>query len=278
MKKVAIVVPHHRFPLSRDEEISLWHLRKHLSNFDRFLIGPPELPIGYSDFRIRFFPSEFFRSERGYNSLLLSRKFYRAFRYYEFILIYQLDCLVFSGNLDCWCDKGWDYVGAPWFPAFAEDTSKGFLAVGNGGFSLRKVSSAIQVLESKVLAEDPVTRGQQLRWFRSRPFLREIACWLKTRLHARGYRNNVGFFVWMLCQDPSVHEDLFWSFDAKRFLPGFRIPSPEEAVAFAFEPAPRYCYDVNGRKLPFGCHAWGRFDRAFWEEKILDLRSEKERA
>src|SRR5262249_20696913 len=141
MKGVAVVVPHHRFPLSADEEISLWHLRRHLGSFDRFLIGPTKLPIGYSDFRLRSFPSEFFESERDYNSLLLTKKFYRTFRDYEFILIYQLDCLVFSGNLDYWCNQDWDYLGAPWFLACGQDTTRGFWTVGNGGLSLRKVSS-----------------------------------------------------------------------------------------------------------------------------------------
>jgi Protein of unknown function (DUF5672) len=272
-KKVGVVVPLYRFPLHKDEEISLWHLKKHLGRFDRFLIGPRQLPVGFSDFRLRLFPSEFFQSVHGYSRLLLSRNFYHAFREYEFILIYQLDCLVFSGNLDYWCCQDWDYVGAPWFPGFAEENSKGFWKVGNGGLSLRKVSSAIRVLESKVLAEDPVTRGQQIRWFRSQPFLRRMACWLATRLHARGYKNNVRSFVQSCCLDPGFHEDLFWAFEAKRFMPGFRIPSPEEAVAFSFEKAPRYCYQVNNRKLPFGCHAWSKYDRAFWQEHILDRSS-----
>jgi hypothetical protein len=275
--KVAVIVPHHRFPLSRDEEISLWHLRTHLRRFDRFLIGPPKLPVGFSDFELRFFPQKFFQSVHSYSALLLSRPFYRAFRHYEFILIYQLDCLVFSGNLDYWCDQRWDYVGAPWFPAFGQDTGQGLWTVGNGGLSLRKVSSAIQVLESKVLPEDPVKRGEQIRWFRSQPFLRRMASWLKTRLHARGYRNNVRLFVRKYCEDPHMHEDLFWSFEAKRFMPEFRIPVPEEAVAFSFEMAPRYCYEINNGKLPFGCHAWGKYDRAFWKEQILKHSSEDER-
>src|SRR5262249_48770446 len=194
-KKVAVVVPHVRFPLCKDEEISLWHLREHLGSFDRFLIGPRELPGGFTDFRLRLFPSEFFQSKNGYSRLLLSKDFYRAFQEYEFILIYQLDCLVFSGNLDYWCCRDWDYVGAPWFPDFGQETSKGFWKVGNGGFSLRKVSSAIRVLESKVLLEDPVILGERARWFRSQSFLRKIAIWLKTHLHARENRKNVHFCV-----------------------------------------------------------------------------------
>ena len=42
----------------------------------------------------------------------MKEKFYRAFADYEYILIYQLDCLVFASSLEEWCGKGWDYVGS----------------------------------------------------------------------------------------------------------------------------------------------------------------------
>lgn len=266
-QRVAIVVPHHRFPLTEEEEISLRCLRRHLGGYDRFLIGPKSLPDGFDDFQLCPFPARAFRSERAYNSLLLSKSFYVTFRAYDYILIYQMDCLVFADKLMHWCNQGWDYVGAPWFPNCEQDTSKGFWTVGNGGFSLRKVSSFAQVLKSRVLDEDPVVRGQRIRWFgSSQTMLRRLACTVKTCLHAAGYRNNVHWVVKQHCDIATVHEDLFWSFQAKRFVPSFRIPTPVEALDFAFESAPRYCYEANNRKLPFGCHAWTKFDRSFWEE------------
>ena len=44
---------------------------------------------------------------------------------------------------------------------------------------------------------------------------------------------------------------------------------PREALEFSFELAPRYCFMMNGRRLPFGCHAWFRYDREFWEPFLL---------
>jgi hypothetical protein len=32
-------------------------------------------------------------------------------------------------------------------------------------------------------------------------------------------------------------------------------------------------YELNGHELPFGCHAWERYDRAFWEEQLPFLRA-----
>ena len=40
------------------------------------------------------------------------------------------------------------------------------------------------------------------------------------------------------------------------------------ALAFAFEAEPRRCFERLGR-LPFGCHRWQKFDRAFWEPHLL---------
>jgi hypothetical protein len=67
----------------------------------------------------------------------------------------------------------------------------------------------------------------------------------------------------------SRYEDKFWSEEAPRLLQTFRVPPPEVAVAFAFETEPRFCYEQNDRRLPFGCHRWSTHDRAFWEPHLL---------
>ncbi len=67
----------------------------------------------------------------------------------------------------------------------------------------------------------------------------------------------------------SLNEDRFWSDRARLFDPGFRIAPVATALSFAFERAPRHCYAANGGRLPFGCHAWPRWDRAFWEPHLL---------
>ena len=35
------------------------------------------------------------------------------------------------------------------------------------------------------------------------------------------------------------------------------------------EVSPRLCFERNHRQLPFGCHAWARYDGAFWEPHLL---------
>ena len=274
-RQVAVVVPVVSLPLSVDEEISLRHLRTHLGRFDRYAIGLQHLPEELSDFQLKRFPSSYFTGRYAYNRLLLKEEFYRAFAEHEYILIYQLDCLVFTSNLEEWCRKGWDYVGAPWLNN-PDNPAEGFLTVGNGGLSLRRVTSALAVLNSKQLLEDPKERGRKTGR-RSKllyerldfaPKLKRTIVATKTFLHRYGYHNKVGWHVRELAKTKS-NEDLFWSFDAPKIMAAFRIPSPEEALEFSFELAPRYCFTLNSGRLPFGCHAWAKYDPEFWEPFLL---------
>ena len=157
---IAVVTPIPSFPLSAEAQVSIRHLRKYLGQFDRYIIGPKRLPQEFADFVLQPFPIRYFKSRYGYNRLLMTEQFYRAFSDYQYILIYQLDCLVFASNLEEWCRKGWDYVGAPWLNN-PDNPAEGFLAVGNGGLSLRRVTSALAVLNSKQLLEDPKERGRK---------------------------------------------------------------------------------------------------------------------
>ena len=61
------------------------------------------------------FENKNFTSRNSYSKLLLSSKFYERFSDYDYMLIYQLDCLIFSNDLKKWTDLNYDYIGAPWF-------------------------------------------------------------------------------------------------------------------------------------------------------------------
>ncbi len=274
---VAIVTPLHRLPLAEDEQVSMRHLREYLGQFDRFLVGPEGLLRSvseggeYSDFALRPFPERFFESVQGYSRLLVTQEFYRAFAAYEYILIYQLDCLVFSKDLEEWCHQEWDYVGAPLFKDYGDDPAAGPWVVGNGGLSLRRVASALGVLTSVRLLDDPKERGPKTERFRSAPLLRRVLVALRTFLFQRGFHNTAGWYLGELEKHPDIYfqEDLFWAFRARRLAPEFNIASPEQALGFSFEMAPRYCYQANASRLPFGCHAWAKYDREFWEPYLL---------
>ena len=50
------------------------------------------------------------------------------------------------------------------------------------------------------------------------------------------------------------NEDVFWA----TVPDNFRYPTPEEALAFAFDTTPAYCYRLTGGRLPMGCHSWSK--------------------
>jgi hypothetical protein len=218
------------------------------------------------------FPDSFFDDTTGYNRLLLSEVFYKAFASWTHILIHQLDCLVFRDELDRWCAGEFDYVAAPWFTSFLPDTARGLWAVGNGGFSLRRVVPTLRTLRARapkgriypgegartwVVPEGPGQAGEyrrRLTWYQR--WLPALPRWTVAD-ETRRYPFN---------------EDLFWSFEAAKFYPRFRVASVEEALPFAFEMAPRWCFVKNQRRLPFGCHGWPRYDREFWLEHLARQR------
>jgi hypothetical protein len=231
VKLVCVVVPCWRSKLTDDERVAVRHIERFLRRYDRYTVRRP-----LKGFDFESFSGWYFHDPIRYSELLLMRRFYEAFAAYEYILIHQLDALVFRDELEEWCRRDLDYVGAPWLPGdaapFVDEPT-----VGNGGLSLRRVSAFLDVL-------DAAGRRYARRWVEGRT---------DSRFEA--------------------HEDLFWSFDAIRFKPDFRIASVEEALGFAFEVDPRRAFELAGGRLPFGAHAWARYDRAFWEPHLLGPES-----
>jgi Protein of unknown function (DUF5672) len=243
---VAVVVPVFRERLDADEELSLRHLRTHLGGYDGFAFGPASLDLERPGLEPVRLDDRHFRTHRDYSRLMLSAGLYRRFERYEFVLVHQLDCVVFSDDLPRWCERAYDYVGAPWVRRDA-DGRPFFAGVGNGGLSLRRVESFLRVLDA---------RGR----------------WASLGRHAGGLVRRIvrePRRARQLLRDRYVYEDKFWSVEAPRVVSGFRIPPAETAVAFAFESEPRFCFEQNGRRLPFGCHKWRAHDPEFWMPYLL---------
>lgn len=274
MKKVAIVIPFHRQILNPDEEISLRHLRHHLSRYDHYLLFPDNvnIPRQFSDTSVKRVESKHFRSVVDYCLFLTSLPFYDLFSEYEFILIYHLDALVFSDRLLEWCDRNYDFVGAPWYKdVWREMGLKPFPvdAVGNSGFSLRKVETcqrAILTYEKSLKAYSQKRITDLL--IAKNITKRVLASFMKPGIH-RNFFSSAYFKEQQKIRDPRSYEDTFWAFEIRKYFENFKIPDADTAVDFSFETGPRYCLRKNKGKLPFGCHAWNKLDRAFWEPHLL---------
>ena len=221
-KQVIVCVPIYKNTLSAVEWASLRQLNKILGKYQRVFVAPQSLEFDFGNvgefFRVERFPDYFFHSVLSYSALMLNVEFYRRFHKYEYVLIYQTDAFVFSDCLLEFCRLGYDYIGAPLERA---NPLWSFIGnrVGNGGLSLRKVSSAIRMLENwdRLVGNSPLVSI---------------------------------FWQW---------EDLFWSYCAGKEDWNFKIPPINIAVEFAVQDNVCRAYKrLQAGWRPFGCHGWSQ--------------------
>ena len=167
MRDCVIVIPVYKPTLDCVEEISLKQLHNiiynppfHMDDYrdweerDVFLVYPKGMDISeykkiYPSLKEKTFDPEYFKSTATYSQLCISYDFYKSFDWYDYMLIYQLDCYLFRDEISKWCKKGYDYVGGPilstdcgWNTIKESQKGKKWTPyVGNGGFSLRKIST-----------------------------------------------------------------------------------------------------------------------------------------
>ena len=266
---VAVAIIHHRSPDSVEERISLRHAERWFRDYDVYAVTPSGVRLG--GYPRMVFADRYFASLQHNNHLRLLPEFYERFGRYDYLLVYELDSLVFSGDLGAFCTGDHDYLGAPWVRYDADNRPVGFDGVGNSGFSLRRVQACLNVLTSDVRDMHPAEYWRKIG--------REKPGWLKligvvgAASKALGYRNDVSWFVRQFIYSTqrtwSPHEDKFWRLYAPRFDPEFRIAPVEQALRFSFEHAPSFCFAANGGRLPLGCHAWFKHDNAFWQPYLL---------
>ncbi|AUD03946.1 DUF5672 family protein [Spirosoma pollinicola] len=256
---VNVVLPVYKTELTDYETIALTQCLRVLSNYPIILAAPHSLDVSNylqigPSLQVRTFDDNYFNSIDGYNRLMLSNEFYKAFSDQEFILIHQLDAFVFQDDLTYWCQQNYDYIGAPWlrdrdFTGRLDQldftirqrvatwlnlkkadgiTPREIInlnGVGNGGLTLRRVSAMIRCLDR---------------------FQKKIAEYERISMH-------------------QYHEDVFWSIEVNRYWPHLRIPSYRKALLFSVEFYPEWAINhFNQGTLPFGCHAWDIHGTDFW--------------
>ncbi len=267
---VCIVIPVYKNTLTPHEQVSLRQCVRVLGQHPLVLVMPVSLNaapllaaiaearqntnVPAPEVAVVRFADDFFQSVQTYNRLMLLPAFYQAFAHHEYLLIHQLDAFVFRDDLDYWCRRGYDYVGAPWLRdqdfsgSWAETwfnakkTVARWLnlrqadgirpkqiitlnAVGNGGLSLRHVANALGAL----------------RRFGGRAVAYETGA-----MH-------------------EFNEDVFWGVEVNRYWPHLRVPDFRTALHFAVEFYPeRAVNHYNKGQLPFGCHAWDIHGTDFW--------------
>ena len=266
METVAVIIPVYRPDLSQDERVSFCRTLEILGDHIIVLVCPDDLDHRSYDalahkynvvLKYERFNNSFFKGIDGYNRLLLSDLFYRRFKFFEYILICQLDAFVFKDELNDWCDKGYDYIGPPMFDDKNPHISLEGMTIGNGGFSLRRIQTFINYFESKKNVFSPRQIVDRISLWK-KPHTR-IIVWF---LMCLGWRNK----PCSVARRYQYNEDCFWSIvlDDSRFA--LNKPGPEEALHFAFERFPKQLYQLANCSLPFGCHGWRKYQYDdFWK-------------
>jgi len=239
--KPIIVIPIYKEAPTEAEKASLIQCCKVLNRHDFALVCPTDLNAGeyeklFKGFGVRYrverFDGKYFQSTKTYNLLMLDADFYKRFVAYDFMLIYQLDAYVFRDELGYWCEQGYDFIGAPWNRFDLLRNKLHVLKAGvNGGFSLRKIASFIKVLE----AAEAGGAAKEIK-----------------DAFIRSGKNEDGFFSWC----------------AVEIDPSFKVAPLSVAALFSFERKPEKLFRMTGGKLPFGCHAWARYNPRFWKRFI----------
>ena len=252
---VSVIIPIYKANLSNYEHVSLKQVTKILSQYPIIMVKPLSLNIEniknmYPQIQEVSFLDEYFNGIKGYNRLMLSAQFYARFLHSKYLLIYHLDAYVFRDELEYWCQKNYDYIGAPWGPKYLSAIGQiklrllKWLALkevkscykyllsnraGNGGFSLRNTGLFYDIILSltangELSPENPYT----------------------------------------------PNEDVFWSLEVNKKEQRVTTPPLKESLAFAIEHYPERAFQILGNTLPFGCHAWYKNPKwlSFWKKHI----------
>jgi hypothetical protein len=127
---------------------------------------------------------------------------------------------------------------------------------------LKRVDSFLKVFNSTRLYRDPEKYWKDYCSSRSR--LVQMLNYPRKIMKHMGYHNTG---KWERA-NYIYNEERFIANRAEHYYPDFKIADVKTSLQFSFECLPRYCFEQNENRLPFGCHAWHRYDRSFWEPYI----------
>jgi len=265
---VTVVIPLYTLKLSDIDLLSLRQCFNVLGGHDIAVVKPRSLDITAlpsllrvdAHYRVEEFDDHYFAGREGYNRLMLSTELYKRFLDSRYIFIHQTDVFVFRDELEQWCQRGYDYIGAPWLPATGDvsgwnvarraiylmrrclgkfkspcDAINLKYKVGNGGCSLRHTR---HLHDTSLMMSDLLTQAADNSDQGSRNF-----------------------------------EDVVWSVRVNEQRPDtLRIAPYQEAVRFSIESHPSMAMRLTGGELPMATHAFARRrNRSYWKQYIPGL-------
>ena len=261
-----VVIPTHKGTMSPEEERSFKNTLNVLQNWDIALVLPLGISPNYYEeirekeklqFEIITLGPNWMGSIERYNDMALSSKFYQLFEAYKYILICHLDAWVFRDELQMWIDKGYHYIGAPWFlPKEKVHTPLESIMCpqgGNGGFSLRKIDKMIELtsnlkhsLNSSLFFRGVLYLLKNKRFDLLKIFVK--ACWGVLR-DADSYQKKF-----------NIYEDAMFSVFYSLLDKTFSVAPAREAMYFATEVHSEEILKTKLKwQLPFAIHGYDKY-------------------
>jgi len=257
--QVVILVISHKSILEETEINSLRQLYKILGHYPIKFICPEGLDISSYEIISNKIEFDFIEAEWLSNYLMFNRfkllpQLYYKYNKYRYILFYEPDAWVFRDELNNWCDKNYDYIGAPWFDNWHNALKDSpITGVGNGGFSLRNVKKTIRLLNRMKMDT------WLYNYFVKENWLTQTARYFKVYLRVIKYLDDR--------RAKGINED-YQINQLSQVFTWYKIAPVKEAIKFSFDVNPSVLYKMNDSKLPFGCHGWNRYEKDFWEKFI----------
>lgn len=260
----AVMIPMHKPEPSSEEKVALIQCQKILGEHPIYLLHPEGMNIQiyqsiFPSLKSLTAPVETMASIAAYNKLMISPFIFNALASHSHLLIHEPDAIILKNDLDFWCEQDFDYIGAPWF-ASDEVGNLQLKATGNFGLSLINLKAANSLF------------AHNSRWFSPSMIVRDLL---------RGLRGQRGMFKRAIKAIGSSgklssahhlyhdHCDIFWSYLVPKVAPQFRIAPPERAIHFSWEKNPGKCFEICQGKLPFGIHAWPKYDQTFIKPLLI---------
>jgi len=257
-----VVIPIHSSYPSSNELISYKQCLNVLNQYSIKIVAPKGLDLEVykrisSEIEVIYIDPIWQSNLLSYNKLKVSRFFYRLFKDYEFLLTYELDAFVFRDELAYWCAKDYDYIGAPWFEGWgnAKNNAK-LIGVGNSGFSLRKISTIANLLQTIYYKSPLDFDSGKINLFKA--YLNMPYYWFRNQL-------SENYTIQNKCV---LYEDRFFSELAPAYSKTFKVAPIADALKFSFEVKPEMLFELNQNRLPMGCHAWWKYNLNFWKPYI----------
>jgi glycosyltransferase involved in cell wall biosynthesis len=265
-KECVIIIPTHKSDMSSEEKLSFLNTLRVLRDWDIVLLIPLDISseeylalakeVGKS-IKVVVTRPGWLGSLKNYNDMALSPDFYRIFEGYKYLLICHLDAWIFYDSLQSWIDKGYDYIGAPWFlpkglkPAPLEEAM--LPRGGNGGLSLRNIKKMSDLLTQKHYCFNLTFLLKGIFFLIKNKQFQFLKIFTKVcfgvLINAKNYQKKF-----------NIYEDAMFSVFYSFLNGSFKVCPAKEAIYFAVEVNAEELLKTKLKcQLPFGMHGYDKY-------------------